>query len=263
MKFLCLICAEKVMEHMPETEAQAHFQEYAEFTERIRMSGHFVGANRLKPPDSAITVRVRDGKISTTDGPFAETKELIGGYYMIEASDQNAAIEVAAQIPGARFGCVEVRPVADDALTRSLAFDTPAQAKRDDKQQLATGSFEVITKPLPAADPQAAPCPGRMSLDKRFSGDLIATGKGEMLTAISETPGSAGYVAIEHVSGTLHGHAGSFAFQHTGALNRGAQALSISVVPDTGTGELTGIAGHFSINIVDGKHHYEFVYTLP
>lgn len=86
-----------------------------------RTSGHFVGANRLKPPKTATTVRVRDGKVLTTDGPFAET----GGYYLIEARDVNEAIQVAARIPGARLGCVEVRPVADDPQTLALGLDGP------------------------------------------------------------------------------------------------------------------------------------------
>jgi hypothetical protein len=117
MKFLCLICAEKVMEQMPEADAAAHFDEYLEFTAAIRDSGHFAGCNRLLPPASAVTVRVRDGKLSTTDGPYAETKEQLGGYYVIDARDLNEAIRVAARIPGARLGCVEVRPVAEDATT--------------------------------------------------------------------------------------------------------------------------------------------------
>jgi hypothetical protein len=125
MKYLCLICAEKVMEQMPETEAEKHYQEYSEFTESIKKSGHFIGANRLKPPDAATTVRVRNGKISAIDGPFAETKELIGGYYVIESKDLNEAIQVAARIPGAKLGCVEVRPIAEDAQTLALEFDAP------------------------------------------------------------------------------------------------------------------------------------------
>ena len=127
MKFLCLICAEKVMEQMSETDAERHFDEYTRFTDDIRASGHYVDCNRLQPPGAATTVRVRDGKVSTTDGPFAETKEQLGGYYMIDARDLNEAIQGAARIPGARTGCVEVRPVADDERTlRALGF--PAQA---------------------------------------------------------------------------------------------------------------------------------------
>ena len=96
MKYLCLICAEKVMEQMPEVDAAAHFREYAEFTDAIRESGHFVGCNRLLPPDTATTVRVRKGKVSTTDGPWVETKEQLGGYFLIEARNRDEAIQVAA-----------------------------------------------------------------------------------------------------------------------------------------------------------------------
>jgi hypothetical protein len=123
VKYLCLICAEKLMEQMPEADAEAHFQEYAEFTAAIRESGHFVDCNRLLPPQAATTVRVRKGRTSTTDGPYAETKEQLGGYYVIEAKDLNEAIAVAARIPGARLGCVEVRPIAEDGQTlRALGF---------------------------------------------------------------------------------------------------------------------------------------------
>ena len=124
MKYLCLICAEIVMEQMPEVDAAEHFQEYAEFTQSIKSSGHFIGANRLKPADTAVTVRVRKGKSLTTDGPFAETREQIGGYYIIEAKDLNDAIQVASRIPGARVGCVEVRPIAEDRQTLALGFDS-------------------------------------------------------------------------------------------------------------------------------------------
>jgi hypothetical protein len=122
MKFLCLICAERVMEQLSEAEATQHYQEYAAFTDDIKRSGHFVGANRLLPPATATTIRVRNGKVSATDGPFVETKEQLGGYYVIEASDLNEAIQVAAKIPGARLGCVEVRPIADDPQTRALGL---------------------------------------------------------------------------------------------------------------------------------------------
>jgi hypothetical protein len=120
MKFLCIICAETVMEHMDPADADRHYDEYGEFTRAIRQSGHLVGANRLLPPETAKTVRVRNGRVTTTDGPFAETKELFGGYYLIEARDMDEAIAVAARIPGARLGCVEVRAVADDARTREI-----------------------------------------------------------------------------------------------------------------------------------------------
>lgn len=128
---------------------------------------------------------------------------------------------------------------------------------------IAKGSFTV--KMEPAGEPSAADgvTLGRMSLDKRFEGDLVGTGKGEMLTALTPTKGSAGYVAVERVTGQLHGRAGSFVFQHTGTMDRGAQSLSITVVPDSGTGDLAGISGTFSLTIVDGRHLYEFAYELP
>ena len=117
MKYLCLICAEKVMEQMSEPVAAEHFEEYREFTAAIRASGHFVSCNRLEPPSAATTVRVRQGNVSAVDGPYVETKEQLGGYYVIEARDLNEAIQVAARIPGARIGCVEIRPIAQDART--------------------------------------------------------------------------------------------------------------------------------------------------
>jgi len=123
MKFICLICAERVMEQMPAADADHHFREYVQFTEWLKRAGHFVSANRLKPSATAATVRVRNGKVSTTDGPFVETKEQFGGYYVIQADDLNQAIQVAARIPGAQRGCVEVRPIADDPQTLALGFD--------------------------------------------------------------------------------------------------------------------------------------------
>jgi hypothetical protein len=122
MKFLCLICAEKVMEQLTEADAKEQMQEYLEFTKDTKRNGHFVSANRLKPPGTATTIRVRNGKVSATDGPFVETKEQLGGYYVIEAKDMNQAIQVAAKIPGARLGCVELRPIADDPQTLALGF---------------------------------------------------------------------------------------------------------------------------------------------
>ncbi len=127
MKYLCLICAEKVMEQMPEDAAQVHYREYAEFTEAIRHSGHLVGCNRLLPPAAATTIRVRNGRIAATDGPWVETKEQLGGYYVIEARDLNEAIRIAARIPGAALGCVEVRPIAEDEQTlRALGIAATA-----------------------------------------------------------------------------------------------------------------------------------------
>src|SRR5687768_9842053 len=112
MKYLCLIYdEEKTMAGMSKAEGDAFMGEYFAFTEGIKKSGHYVGGEALKPVHTATTVRVRNGKMSTTDGPFAETKEQLGGYYLIEAKDLNEALQIAAKIPSARTGSVEVRPI--------------------------------------------------------------------------------------------------------------------------------------------------------
>jgi hypothetical protein len=127
----------------------------------------------------------------------------------------------------------------------------------------ASGPFEVKLNPIPAYNTDPASLVGRMSLDKQFHGDLEATSKGEMLTAMSAVKGSAGYVAIERVTGALKGRKGSFALQHSGTMARGAQQLVITVVADSGEGELEGLEGKMSIEIVEGKHSYVLEYSLP
>jgi hypothetical protein len=127
----------------------------------------------------------------------------------------------------------------------------------------AAGPFEVKLTPQPAEEKVGDPTIGRMALDKQFHGDLEATSKGQMLSTMGDVKGSAGYVAIERVSGTLHGHKGTFALQHSGTMTRGTPSLTISVIPDSGTGELVGLAGTMEIHIVEGKHFYDFSYTLP
>ena len=114
MKYLCLIYdEEKTFTGMSKAESDAFMGEYFAFTEGIKKSGHYLGGEALKPVHTATTVRIRNGKMSTTDGPFAETKEQLGGYYVIEARDLNDAIQIAAKIPSARVGSVEVRPIED------------------------------------------------------------------------------------------------------------------------------------------------------
>jgi hypothetical protein len=128
----------------------------------------------------------------------------------------------------------------------------------------ASGTFEVKLTPQKPDNKEAESANlGRMSIDKEFFGDLAATSKGEMLSVMTDVKGSAGYVAIERVTGTLHGRTGSFILQHNGTMTRGAPQLSITVVPDSGTGQLVGLAGTMTIKIADGKHLYEFDYTLP
>jgi Protein of unknown function (DUF3224) len=128
---------------------------------------------------------------------------------------------------------------------------------------VARGHFTVEMKPQPGQTDVAGVALGRMSLDKRFEGDLVGSGQGEMLTALTPVKGSAGYVAVERFTGTLHGQAGSFVFQHSGTMDQGAQRLAISVVPDSGTEGLTGLRGTFKLNVAEGRHTYEFKYTLP
>lgn len=127
----------------------------------------------------------------------------------------------------------------------------------------ASGPFEVKMIPQPPEASVGDPSIGRMALDKQYHGDLEATGLGQMLATGTATPGSAGYVAIERISGTLGGRRGAFNLLHTGLMTRGAPSLSIQVVPDSGTDELTGLAGTLTISMPEGRHFYDFEYTLP
>jgi hypothetical protein len=126
----------------------------------------------------------------------------------------------------------------------------------------ARGTFEVKLSPQAADETQADSAVGRMLIDKQFQGDLEATSKGQMLGVRTAVEGSAGYVAMEQVAGTLDGRSGTFVLQHTGTMTRGALTLSVTVVPDSGTGELTSLAGKMEIKIDGGKHSYDFEYTL-
>jgi hypothetical protein len=118
MKYLCLIYdEEKKMATMSKTEGDKFMGDYFAFTEDVRKSGHYVAGEALHPVNTATTIRIRNGKLSTTDGPFAETKEQLGGFYMIDAKDLNEAIQIAAKIPSAKTGSIEVRPV--------MVFDRP------------------------------------------------------------------------------------------------------------------------------------------
>jgi hypothetical protein len=127
----------------------------------------------------------------------------------------------------------------------------------------AIGTFDVTLTPQTVADDPSDGAIGRMSIAKRFHGDLTGASVGEMLAAMTEVDGSAAYVAIERITGTLHGRSGTFVLQHSGTMARGAQRLSVRVVPDSGTDELVGLEGEMSIEIADGRHSYVFEYTLP
>jgi len=131
------------------------------------------------------------------------------------------------------------------------------------KTKHASGTFEVKVIPQKPDNKEAEAANfGRMSLDKKFSGDLEATSKGEMLGAMTDVKGSAGYVAMERVSGTLDGRKGAFVLQHSGTMTHGVPQMTVTVVPDSGTGELAGLSGSMTIKIEDGKHFYEFEYEL-
>ena len=128
----------------------------------------------------------------------------------------------------------------------------------------ATGTFQVKMEPLvPYTQGDETIKLGRMSLDKTYQGDLEATAQGEMLMVNTAVPESAGYVAVERVSGTLHGKTGAFALQHFGVMHGGDNRLLLEIVPGSGSGDLAGIAGTLAIAIKDGRHHYQLTYTLP
>jgi hypothetical protein len=126
----------------------------------------------------------------------------------------------------------------------------------------ASGTFDVKLNALDPEDQAEGSSLGRRSIEKQFHGDLAGLSRGQMLTAGGSVKGSAGYVALERISGTLHGRRGSFVLQHSGTLNRGVPQQSVTVVPDSGAGELLGLAGSMTIIIGGGQHGYEFDYTL-
>ena len=127
----------------------------------------------------------------------------------------------------------------------------------------ASGMFAVRLEPQQLSEAEQAAGLGRMSIDKQFSGDLEGTSAGEMVAAMTAVEGSAGYVALERVTGRLGGRSGSFVLQHNGLADRGAQQLTITVVPDSGTGELVGLRGQMAIQVEGGEHRYTLEYTLP
>ena len=153
-------------------------------------------------------------------------------------------------------------------LSHVLAAQNTPETQAPDKQEIrvtkhASGTFEVKVVPQ-AADDQSKPAAvSRMTIDKQFDGGLNGTSRVEMLTAGTDVKGSAVYVAIEQFTGTLAGHKGSFLLHHTGIMTRGAPQLTVSVVPDSGTGQLVGLTGTMNIIIADGKHSYDLEYTLP
>lgn len=156
---------------------------------------------------------------------------------------------------------LRIMPWIGPGLLAAGLLTAPAIAREEaSPMHHATGTFEVKLQPQPAREDAGL---GRMSLDKVFSGALEATSRGEMLAAQTAQKGSAVYVAIESVQGTLDGRQGGFILAHRSTMERGAQLQSIIVVPDSGSGELTGLRGEMTIRIEDGKHYYDLDYSLP
>ena len=153
-------------------------------------------------------------------------------------------------------------PITALIFGAALLAVSPAAQSQSTMTTRATGTFEVKLNPLDSYDKADDSPMRRMSIDKQFHGDLEATSKGEMLSAGTAVKTSAGYVAIERVSGTLNGREGTFVLQHNGIMNRGTPQLTVTVVPDSGTGELVGLSGRMTIVIEGGKHSYEFEYSM-
>jgi hypothetical protein len=162
----------------------------------------------------------------------------------------------------AKYRSVAVTIASALIAVASLAQAPVISPKEELVSHHAGGPFDV--KIMPQNDNPDDPSLGRMTLDKQYHGDLDGGSKGQMLTGMTSVKGSAGYVAIEKFTGTLQGRSGSFILQHSATMTRGAPQLSITVVPDSGTGQLAGIAGTMTINVAaGGKHSYDFLYTLP
>jgi hypothetical protein len=187
------------------------------------------------------------------------------------AADDNAGMKPRSRAATGPVTAFLVAALLSAAIGLGASARAQTQAKTAPDQKgtpmpvHASGPFDVSLTPQ-ADDKVGDPTVGRMSIEKQFHGDLEATSKGQMLTAMTDVKGSAGYVAIERVTGTLRTpsgvRGGSFALQHSGTLTRGAPQLSVTVVPDSGTGQLVGLAGKMTINIVEGKHSYDLEYTL-
>jgi Protein of unknown function (DUF3224) len=172
---------------------------------------------------------------------------VVAGMYFVFVSAAPAQIQPPAAVP-VQSGSAESKPVQKEATM----------------MKHASGTFAVkLTPQKPDSTVAETANLGRMSIDKEFHGDIEGTSKGEMLSAMSDVKGSAGYVAMERVTATLHGRKGTFVLQHSGTMTRGTPELSVTVVPDSATAELAGLAGSLAIRIEEGKHFYEFDYTLP
>ena len=179
-----------------------------------------------------------------------------GRWLVVAAQNTNAAPTPSPEAEGISSPISFPLPVAN-------ARNRGTDPSRTMPMQHATGGFEVKVLPQGEVDKAVGSSLGRMSIDKQFHGDLEGTGKGQMLTAMTDVKGSASYVALERVTGSLHGRSGSFVLLHNGVMSSTSQQLSLTVVPDSGSGSLTGISGKMTIIITEGKHSYDFEYALP
>jgi hypothetical protein len=191
----------------------------------------------------------------------------------IAPASTRASASLRSRLAAACLTPLLLATLSTQAQTRSqtrfqASFQTNPKSstspKTATKSLHATGLFEVKIDPQPPDEKGGGAAIGRMFLDKQFHGDLEATSKGTMLAAGTGAKNSSGgYVALEIVTGSLKGRTGTFVLQHSATMNRGVPQLSITVVPDSGTGQLTGLTGKMNITIADGKHSYDFEYTLP
>ena len=183
----------------------------------------------------------------------------------LECADMFPSPSATSIVRGAGFtgALVILTVIVNSSPGAQMRPDPNAQKAERTVAARATGTFEVKLTPQPADQYADGTAVARLTIDKTFTGALQATSNGQMLSAMGGVKGSAGYVAIERVSGTLAGRRGSFVLQHSGTMDRGAASLSVSVVPDSGSDELAGLAGTMQIKIEGGLHSYEFSYTVP
>jgi hypothetical protein len=184
--------------------------------------------------------------------------------FLQDGRDRDRLFAEAPTMKPLTFFGISVLALTGQGTRLAAEAASEVTSQRSPMASNASGTFQVKLTPQSPDDKAPGSTLGRFSIDKHFVGDLEATSQGQMLSASSDVEGSAGYVAIERVTGTLHGRRGSFVLQHTGTMSKkdGFQ-LSVTVVPDTGSGELLGLAGRMTIRIIDGKHLYEFEYSLP
>jgi hypothetical protein len=183
------------------------------------------------------------------------------GKWKIDSNDKNI-LQIVKRDSMESYRVIEL---TKDILRISLIKTKASLSNRVQKETAmtnASGTFDVKMTPQAPDDKAGSSSVGRMLLDKEFHGDLEGTSKGQMLAFSSSIKGSAGYVAIEEVTGTLNGRSGTFVLQHSGSMTRGTPHLTITVVPDSGTGQLAGLAGKMAIEIAEGKHSYKFEYTI-